>query len=100
MAIEEPRFQILMVLYDRFDPMDIVGPHEAFSRLLAASGQNRLGGRFAAEKIQLEMQYNPRPHTLGGDPTVADSALWQPALAEFRSKYGSSLMDAIRGARS
>lgn len=54
-----------------------------------------LAGTEIAEKVQLGIQYNPRPPLSSGDPTVADPKIWQPSLDGFKSEYGGKITAAI-----
>jgi transcriptional regulator GlxA family with amidase domain len=54
------------------------------------------GDENLAQQVQLTLQYNPRPPFSGGDPTVADPAIWQPAQQGFDEAFGDSLTKAIK----
>jgi cyclohexyl-isocyanide hydratase len=65
---------------------------EALALVALITGDDRL-----AQQVQLTLQYNPRPPFSGGDPTVADPSIWQPAEQGFDKAYGDSLTKTIQG---
>ncbi|MFL6231210.1 MAG: DJ-1/PfpI family protein [Pyrinomonadaceae bacterium] len=64
---------------------------EALALVALITGDDRI-----AQQVQLTLQYNPRPPFSGGDPTVADPSLWQPAAQGFDKAFGDSLTKAIK----
>jgi cyclohexyl-isocyanide hydratase len=64
---------------------------EALKLVALITGDERL-----AQQVQLTLQYNPRPPFSGGDPTVADPSVWQPAQQGFDEAFGDSLTKAIK----
>jgi cyclohexyl-isocyanide hydratase len=64
---------------------------EALKLVAVITGDDRL-----AQQVQLTLQYNPRPPFSGGDPTVTDPSIWQPAQQGFDQAFGDALTKAIK----
>jgi transcriptional regulator GlxA family with amidase domain len=64
---------------------------EALKLVALVTGDDRL-----AQQVQLTLQYNPRPPFSGGDPTVTDPDIWQPAQQGFDEAFGDALTKAIK----
>jgi putative intracellular protease/amidase len=112
-------FNIGMALYDGYDPLDIIGPYDAFhwmgvhwskrtvnEYLIAESKEVRPFGTLnlvpnltfadfhdpAHKAPKLDLIFVP-----GGDPSKVVATIWKPAQAGFEKEFGEQLREAILG---
>src|SRR5947208_3645763 len=92
--------QIVIALFDRFTALDAVGPHQVLHHLPGAGASagidmalalaGRVAGDEVAERIQLGIEYDPRPPYQSGSPATARAGLvdWFTAASRFAQAAG------------